>query len=1101
MAEKKIKEQEDILNNNKKNMLVSASAGSGKTFIMIKYITQLVCEKHIPISEMVVLTFTKAAAAEMKERLQKSLKKHLKENPNDDYIIEQIDSLSTANISTIDSFCEKCLKKYANLIGLNDNFEIADESLSQKIKQVSFVKAFKKFCESFQEDYLVLVDFFKNDKKQIKNIVFEIENLANAVGNREEFLNENIQNSEKFFDKAIQFLFVETQKTIREIINNIEGIHIQDYEDRMKSVLLPILEANDIYGIARIAENVVLPKKPNVKVIGDEVSKQIDTQKKIIQDTLKQILSLNLFDEENIFFQRSGKLEKIILKLYFEFEKEQTLQKQSQNVLGFEDLEKYMAQLSEKENLFDGLKYVFVDEYQDTNKIQEKIVKNVAKNCNFVAVGDAKQGIYGFRLASCEIFLRDIENFDKWENSSVNYLKSNFRSDEKILNFVNDVFKVCMTEKSCGIDYLSSSMLKSENKFENDGTKAIVIDVVDTEKDESEPLEKVYDIKKAKNSVANKELKQLLDIKRQIFEVRKTKIFDDGEFRPCRYNDIAILSRSRSNLFNNLEAYLQESGIPVVASSRGKLLDEIEIKVLLNFLKIALNIDDEVALLSVLLSPFGKFSLEEIVDIKGKENLCELVKKEPIFEKFLKTVSDFNKNSLIFGIKKSFEILFDETNYRAYINMKPMYEKINYAVGKFLDEIVSSGYNFDLSGVINHFETVEIVLNSESTVAQDAVSLLTVHASKGLEYPVVFLIGCDKSFKDKPPKTANVKIDENFGLALKYYDIENNQEFSGAKMCAITNLDKKKDFAEELMIFYVALTRAKNKLYLFGGYDDKIFAKNSVFECSSYFDLVFYALKKQKEDFLRNGCYYDDSLEINHIEELVEQSPEKVQFAENAQFRKEDLEKIVDYLNFQYQFDDKLNFKLKESVTELSHKDKENRYEKYANENFSFSGAGVEIGNAYHLVLKVLDFDKICSFDDVISQINEKEILLKDVRDKIDFKLIFKNIMLLKPLIDGGKLFKEKEFILKEKLSKLVKTDTEEEILLQGIVDMFVVKSEEIVLVDYKYSNSNSDSYLIETYKQQLKFYKLALENAFNLPVKNTYLLSLKNAKLLKIDL
>ena len=474
-----------------------------------------------------------------------------------------------------------------------------------------------------------------------------------------------------------------------------------------------------------------------------------------------------------------------------------------------------MAVISKQENLFEGLKYVFVDEYQDTNRLQERIVKNIAKNCNFVAVGDAKQGIYGFRLATCEILLGDIDKFEEDENSTVKYLKSNFRSDQRVLDFVNDVFKVCMQKDVTRIDYLESSMLEAKNPFENDGAKAVCIDIVKEPEKEPVVLPELYSVKNDEVRINSADLKQILDVKNRIFEVMRGKIFEKEEFRPCKYGDIAILVRDRKALFNNLEMFLSESGIPVSANSKIKLNEEVEIQVLINWLKVCLNFDDEIALLSVLLSPFGEFSLEEIIEIKGEESLCDLAKNDNHFEKFRQRVERFNKNLLCFGAKVALLEVFNETNYRSYINIKPLANKLNNYVDLFLSVVEQSGLEFDLPALIHHFESVDFSINQEIRENADSVLLTTIHNSKGLEYPIVFLVGCDKSLTSVAD-SYDVKINENYGLALKYYDVEQNQEFVGARMMAIANDKKHSDFVEELMIFYVALTRAKNKLFLFG---------------------------------------------------------------------------------------------------------------------------------------------------------------------------------------------------------------------------------------------------------------------------------------------
>lgn len=1095
----KIEEQERVLKNDKKNMLVSASAGSGKTYIMIKYITKLICENKIPVRDFLILTFTKAAATEMKERLQKSLK----ECGNDEFIIEQLDALSTANISTIHSFFEKSLKKYANLLGISENFVVADENFSQKIKQTAFEKSFKKFKKMSPEQYEELIDCYKNDKNRVKDVLFEIENLANAVADREKFLSDNRENCEDYFEKALNFLFENTIENLQENIKEVEKLHVFDFELTLKNALNVVMESKDLIEFAQNLQYFSFPQLPRKKDVGEDVVKILNSIKDDITKTLKKISELNLQDDYVVRNQREGILECQLLNLFEIYIDEEDRLKRSQNCLDFSDLEKYMKILAEKENLFSGIKYVFIDEYQDTNKIQENIIKNVAKNANFVAVGDVKQGIYGFRLASCEIFLKDMEEFSKDENSSVNYLKSNFRSSQKVLDFVNDIFKVCMTNEFTGIDYENGSMLCGMKEFKDDNSKAINIDLICEKEREVASLPKYYSVKEDVIVNEQNDLNQLLDIKNRIFEVMSSQIYEDGKFRSCKYSDIAILSRKRNGLFNNLEMFLQESGIPVVSNSKNVLLDEVEVKVLLNYLKVALNMDDDIALLSVLLSPFGQFNLQQIVDEKNKneKKLCEIVLEDAsgLYVDFKQRLEKFRQNCVFFGIYKAFLILFDECNYKAYVNSKQNFQKVNNFVNKFLSEIVSSDFEFDLAGLINYFETVEITVSSEPSAVSDAVLLTTIHNSKGLEYPIVFLIGCDQSLSKSKPKI-DVEINENFGLALKYYDKENNKEICTTKMRAIKEFEAKKDFVEELMIFYVALTRAKNRIYLFVKYNEKCFEKFSLKDCDSYYDLIFYALNEKKDDFLAQGFVNEENIEIRKIENIEEISFENKQNLEMGKIDNKIVEKIENYLNFNYKFDQNLNFRLKESVTGLSQRNDEK--DKFSNENFSFASETVDIGNAYHLALKTLDFSKISNLNDLNEEIKANFDIFKDILQFLDLSLLLKNIITIKNVVGDCKVFKEKEFIMKERVCNLLdNVEIDDEIMLQGVVDLFAVGKDKFILIDYKYSGNINEDYLIKKYKNQLKFYKLALQAAFSKNVNEVYLLSLKYNKLIKVEI
>jgi len=1101
MKEKKefeIEEQSKVLENKKKNMIVSASAGSGKTFVMIKYITKLVCEKNVPIKDFVILTFTKAAAAEMKERLEKSLRSQ----PNSPYIVEQLDNLATANITTIDAFYERNLKKYANLVGLNENFSILDGNLTKKLKYDAFDLALKNFYDQNSDGYFMLIDVFKNNNEKVRDILLKLEELLDSVSDREKFLETNLNNAQGLFDCALNFLYEDFKTQIQEDVERVSVLKLDEYEAKVKSSLNPLLFCKNLFEMAKCVQEVILPRKPLKKQIGDDASEILDNILGNIKDVIKSILQLGLLDENNVEYQRNGLLEKTLLELYLEYDKVSQGMKAARNALTFADLSKYMTSLSEKTNLFENIKYVFVDEYQDTNKIQARIIKNIAKNSNFVAVGDVKQGIYGFRLASCETFLEDVESFENDENSTVNYLKENFRSNQKVLDFVNSIFQVCMTENSTGVDYKGNAMLHAFNDFVEDEHKAVTIHLIKPDEEKIEALPKVYSVKEATTKVELSDLKQILDIKNQIFQVRGSKIYDGGVLRDCQYGDIAILSRNRTELFNNLAMYLQESGIPVYANSKKKLLDEVEINVVLNFLKIALNLDDDIALLSVLLSPFGGFELAEIIEVMDGRTLHEIVKENEKFKPVIEKIQHFEKQMMLYGAKVALKKMFDESGYFAYLNIKPNHAELNTFVKIFLQQIDESGFAFDLPGLINYFENVEIDVSGVGG-NDDCVIMDTIHGSKGLEYPVVFLIGCDKPVVDGERKeNHDVKVDERFGFSLKYFDTESNENAISVRMKASMISAYHKNFVEELMIFYVALTRAKNRLYLFGNYNENIFKRYNLFSCKSYFDWIFYALGDMKKALKENDTFVTDDLLACVIDDVVEKRIEVCKAERNVEYNPELAKKIEDYLNFEYKYDDKLNFKLKESVTELNNKNDEEKIAKYSNENFQFGGAGVEIGNAYHLALKILDFDKIDSVDDIQAQLEKSTEISEDDLRLLNMDLLLKNILILKQLTDEGICYKEREFIMKEKLCNLLENVSfKDEIMVQGIVDLFVVKEKKVCLIDYKYSNSTSENYLVNKYKNQLKFYKMAIENALNLHIDDIYLLSLKQAKLIKVSL
>lgn len=1094
----KIEEQERVLKNDKKNMIVSASAGSGKTYVLIEYISRLVCQKRVPIKKLLILTFTKQAALEMKERLVEKLKKEVMKlkKKDEDFLIKQIDDLSVSNISTIHSFCEYCLKKYANILKINENFEIADENLAKKIKFSSLKQALKKF-EKENADEMTLINFaFKYDENKLNNAIFEIEQMAHSVSDKDKYIDKILTSQQEIYKNAEQIVKNYIDDEINSYIKSLELRHFGGEADELKRNCFSVFDSASLIEKIENVKNLSLPKFPKKEEISEEENLFLGELKEDFKKFKERLTSLNLTNEK-VESEKKAELEKALVHLFLLYCEEYEKEKESVNLLDFNDLEQYMLKLSFNKVFKEEFLYVFIDEYQDTNSLQEKIVKKVAENCNFVAVGDAKQGIYGFRLASSKIFLKDVEEFEKDENGNALFLKLNFRSDKRVLNFVNSIFKNTMTVENSGINYLSTSMLQNVYEFENDNEKSVVVDIVSGSEKEKNDFE-IYSVKEDEME-ENLSMNEMEVCRAEIERQLKTQIYDNkqGVFRPVKYSDIAIISRSRNQFFNDLGKFLLQSGIPVTTMSKKYLSDTPEIKILIAVLKIALSQQDNLSLLSVLMSNFGKFNQDEILQICQKENknLCEIVKNNEKFADFLKKIEDFKNNGLTFGYRRAFEILFEETNYYPYIFSQYDGEELYASINLFLNEIEKSGFMFDLPNLISYFENVSIEDNGVAVGENDSVLLTTIHKTKGLEYPIVMIINAGKSLK-RAEKKGDIRLDDELGLATKFY--EGDLEEPSIKMFAIDLKNEKKRFQEEMMIFYVALTRAKNRLIIVGENKKKDLKPLSVKKIDSYFDYIFSTLASPEiEKLLSEKVLEKDMVTFNIIEKV-----------ENLQIEKNDKkygkidEKIVqnvqNYLNFKYLYENKENISFKNSVTGLTKKYEDDNVFQKNNEFINVENNVVEIGNAYHYALKILDFEKIENLMDVTK--NLQKSMEEEQRKLINMELLYNNILTLKPYCNG-KVFKEQEFIMKDSLCNLIEKNSQDEIMVQGIIDFFAVKENgSVILIDYKYSTENNPEKLINRYKLQLKLYKNAIESGLNLKVNEVYLLNLRFNNLIKVS-
>ena len=1085
-----IEEQERVLNNDKKNMIVSASAGSGKTYVLIQYICKLIVEKRVPIKKFLILTFTKAAAAEMKERLLKNLKAQ----KVDEFILKQIDDLSTSNISTIHAFCEYCLKKYANLLQINENFSIADENFSKKLK-IESLKQLLKAQEN--SDLFIINSAYKNNDRKITEIVFQIESMIEAVSDKDKFIEKVLNEQEKLFDNAVKIIFENVCDEFKNNLAKLDKMHFNDIEFAVRLQLQNLFKDNASFE-EKLADlnNFSFPALPKKTEIDEKELETLKFIRKSMNDTIKTVTSLFL-NQENIEKEKTGILEKSLMNLFLSYKKEYERRKKLANVLDFSDLEQNMLRLSTFEMFNEGFDYVFIDEYQDTNYLQEKIVKKVAENCNFVAVGDAKQGIYGFRLASSDIFLKDVKDFTENENSNAIFLKSNFRSDERILDFVNDVFKDVMTEDVAKIDYKNTSMLSPKKEYKDDGEKAVTIDLVESETKEEKNMP-IYSVEEdVATGGVNKT--ELACIKARLEQILQSKIYDPDkkEFRNVEFKDIAILSRSRNTFFNELGEYLKDSGFPVIANSRTNLLDNSEIMILHNVLKVTLYSHDDIALLSVLMSAIGKFDQVEIFENLNKyeNNLQEMVKKDEKFHEFNKIMTGFRNYALCYGYRDAFEWLFAKVGYMSYINAQHDLSLLS-AVAKFLDEIENSGYNFDLPNLINYFESVDISDEGSEISEPNAILLTTIHKTKGLEYPIVILINSGRNLK-RAQKKGDVRVDDELGIAVKNY-LDDSEEIS-VKMFASDLKNEKKLFVEEMMIFYVALTRAKNRLYLVGERKREK-PKNIIY--NSYFDFVLNMLDERELDTLFDGGELDKgSVKYNIIDEVEEVTRDIQEKIIYGKFDEKLAKNIENYINFSYFFKNNENISFKNSVTSLTKKFEDSSVFQSNSEMVRVNRTdAIEIGNAYHLALKVIDFEKVNSLETLQRMVDESE-MLSDVKSKIDTGLLYKDILTMKQFC-GGKVFKEKEFIMKDALNFLIEeSEISDKVMVQGVVDFFAIKKDgKVVLVDYKYSNEKNSEKLKNRYKLQLKLYKNAIENGFSIKVDEIYLLNIKYNLLIKYE-
>lgn len=1081
-------EQQQVLDFDKQNLIVSASAGSGKTFVLIKYITNLILSKKVPLEKFLVLTFTKAAAGEMKERL---LKAFLEEKA-DKFMLEQIDCLPTSDICTIDSFCEKIIKQNLPKTQLDENFSLIDEKQSLPLMQKSFDRALEDFSQKHPDQFGEVFFAFKKNRKTIFECLQTLLQFFDSQEDEEYLLDFYLNSSQKIFDDACTFLNQQlTNKFIllsNQLFNfNSSEKDLQAYCQALQNLLSTKL-SEDYVENAKNISLFSLPRLPISKK--DEENKAI---LKAVAASIKNIISQCKkydFSSLSIQKQRLGDLSKAILNLYQAFCEKYKALKENHDYIDFADAEKIAKNLLQDQEVLHSLQetygYIFVDEYQDTNRLQEGIIKPIAEKGMFVAVGDIKQGIYGFRNANMEIMLSDIESFSSDNDSQALFLKSNFRSDKKILDFVNLIFEKVMTKDSTGVDYKQTSMLKGEQEFLCGEYPAVQVVLSPTLEKKKQDLPQVYSVKDDTLQIKLDGQDEALAIVDKVKQFLGSSIYNpkSKNFEKVCPQDIAILFRGRNKTMSLCYKLLLENGISAQTDAKGTLFDSPSVKVLASLLKLVLSSKDDISLATVLNSPFANFSLDEIAQISllEGENFYEKFEKSKETNaktaKFYDFLEDFKFNLALKGVVEQLKEEIFKAQFIETFSCKFDERAERQNIEEFFKLIKDLKAEYNVPRIVEAFDnlTVKSVMPSQT---ENSVILTTIHATKGLEYPIIILAGCGESFER--PDTKPYAISRRFGLATNVYDNVTLTKSPSIVLSAIRSERKKRNWVDEIMIFYVALTRAKNHLVLTGPFDTD-FSIKPLEQCSSYFDLLFYALGEENLNQLLSSGKFESSclkMELQQSKQLKPKSEEERKI----------LIKKSENIFFDYPFEQTRQIELKNSVTSLNAASQQKVFE---NLNVDRE-EGINRGNAMHQAMQLLDFEKITNVDSLVLELEK----LKNSIDlkMIDNQILLKNILLVKKLSEGGKIYKEKEFVMK---MPIFESRLQDEIIIQGAIDFFAVKKDEIVLIDYKFTQSENEDILRNRYGKQLNLYEKALNKAFpNLKI-SKYLLSLKQAKLIK---
>lgn len=1183
MANKWTNEQLSAITQKGNNILVAAAAGSGKTTVLVERIIRKIINDNVDIDKILVVTFTNAAASEMRERILTALYKQIDEDPLNQRLRKQIVLLNKASICTIDAFCLDIIRNNFFEIGASSNFRIADNTELELLKQEAIEETFEELYLENDDEFNKLIELYAGykDDENLKNIILKIHNYIQSAPFPEDWLEEQI---EKFNMSDIEdFSQTEWGKIILknfrdEVLNSIQILESSKHQLDMITELskFSLVVADDINQLKfleqnwdnwerayEIANNLKFKTWPTDKKVvsnlKEDTKKARDNVKKRISKAVSQTFIYNTeeaVEDINAMYPILKKIKDVTLKFMEKFSEK----KSNKNIMDFSDIEHYALKILLKKDE-NGIyqktevakKYeekfneIAIDEYQDSNLVQEYILTSISNGKNIFMVGDVKQSIYRFRQAKPELFLDKYQKYGLEPNEYGQKIKlfKNFRSRENILDTTNLIFSDIMSADFGEIEYDESEYLNLGATYEEPTENVefagkTELDIIDLKKEENEDGEEIEEDNSSEllekteieaKFVANR-IQELIKSKYQVYD-RKTG------YRDITYKDIVILLRATSNTANVFEKELLNLNIPVFSDQAENYLESIEIRTITSLLKIIDNPYRDIPLVTVMRSIIGDFTDNELIEIRLTQNegyfydsLKEAKTSQKIDGKLKEKVTNFldklnkwREEERYLPLNEFIQKIYEETDYYNYVRLMPN-GQVRKANLKMLLDRAKDYEKISFKGLFNFIRYLEKVKSSNSDLSsakvigenENVVRIMSIHKSKGLEFPVAIISRTDKKFNQKD-LNESILLHQDIGFGMQYINYDRKIEYTTATKEAIKIKTKEESIAEEMRILYVALTRAKEKLIITGVENDftkSIDQKKELLEIyEKENDKINHLVLKKYLSYLEwielvylNHQDIENQITLNKIAKkdvLKAEENQEEQEKKNIELpEKIDYEKINEILNWQYKYKEMTNIQSKMSVTkikELKNNEAQNQQHIEIKPKFMLDKTKVssaERGTIIHLILQKLDFTKEYSREELAKFVNNlctKNIITQIQKDSINIEKIYQiiNTQFIKNLKNAKEIKKETPFYTYINTKEIYNTQNSENILVQGIIDLYYINQQnEVILVDYKTDYvEGSGEELIDKYKVQLEIYKKALEESLKEKVKHVYIYSI----------
>ncbi|MEW4497206.1 helicase-exonuclease AddAB subunit AddA [Streptococcus oralis] len=1182
--QKKTAEQIEAIYTAGQNILVSASAGSGKTFVMAERILDQLA-RGVEISQLFISTFTVKAATELKERLEKKISQQIQETDDVDlkqHLGRQLADLPNAAIGTMDSFTQKFLGKHGYLIDIAPNFRILqNESEQLLLKNEVFHQVFEEHYQG--EDKEKLSRLVKNfagrgkDERGLRQQVYKIydflqstsspqkwlngsflkgfekadfanekdkqtEQIKQALWDLESFFRYHLDNDAKEFPKAAYL------ENVQLVLDEIGSLNQESDSQAYQAVLARVVAISKEKNGRALANS---SRKADLKPLADAYNDERKAQFAKLGQLSDQI---TILDYQERYHEDTWDLAKTFQTFMSDFVEAYRERKRQENAFEFADISHFTIEILEnfpqvREAYQERFHEVMVDEYQDTNHIQERMLELLSNGHNRFMVGDIKQSIYRFRQADPQIFNEKFQRYaQNPQEGKLILLKENFRSSSEVLSATNDVFGRLMDQEVGEINYDSMHQLVFANTklAPNPDNKAefLLYDKDDSGQEEEE------------SSADTKLTGEMRLVIKEILKLHQEK--------GVAFKEIALLTSSRSRNDQILLA-LSEYGIPVKTDGeQNNYLQSLEVQVMLDTLRVIHNPLQDYALVALMKSPMFSFDEDELarlslqkIEDKAQENLYEKLvnaqklatsQKNLIYTALAEKLNQFmdilDSWRLYAKTHSLYDLIWKIYNDRFYYDYVgalpngPARQANLYALALRADQFEKSNFK----GLSRFIRMIDQVLEAQHDLAsvavappKDAVELMTIHKSKGLEFPYVFILNMDQDF-NKQDSMSDVILSRQNGLGVKYIaKVETGAveahypKTIKLSIPSLTYTQNEKElqlasYSEQMRLLYVAMTRAEKKLYLVGkGSREKLEAKeypaanngkldgNTRLQARNFQDWVWAISKIFTKDNLNLSYRFvcEDQLTREAIGELENKSPlQDSSQADNRQSEtiKEALEmlKEVEVYNTLHRAAIELPSvqtpsqikKFYEPVMDMEGVEIANQTPSPEKQisfdlpDFSTKEkvTGAEIGSATHELMQRMDLSQqptLASLTETLKQVQTSPA----VRDRINLSKIlafFDTALGQEILANTDHLYREQPFSMLKRDQK-----SQEDFVVRGILDGYLLYEDRIVLFDYKTDRYDEPSQLIDRYRGQLALYGEALSRAYSIENIEKYLILL----------